>query len=327
VKLKPRIRATAQRTLTKFGPLTLRAASGKGKGGGGGGMDSTLSGQSFMLNINKGFCNSNNSCTVLGGKIGAMFEDGTEADPATGIYIHHVLTFNKQKKATPFLTNCGSSTPLQRPGGKAGFVGSSEDTGREPYVYTTRDGKHNSGYHMSRADTFLANVQLVNYNTAAKRVYVTYDLEWVPGTVGSDTKSALLSVTQCPNARNIRTSTAGPVATTSGAFTFLEAGTILTARGHLHDGGVKVDFRLNNKALCTSAAKYGGEGHTTSVNGRTWETINEMTPCYGPLPVKKGDKLSFSGVYDLKAHPLRASTTGKSAGVMLMGAIYFAPSK
>ena len=48
-------------------------------------MDSTLSGQSFMLNINKGFCNSNNSCTsVLGGKVGAMFEDGTEADPATG---------------------------------------------------------------------------------------------------------------------------------------------------------------------------------------------------------------------------------------------------
>ena len=128
-----------------------------------------------------------------------------------------------------------------------------------------------------------------------------------------------------PNWRvaTIRTSTAGPVATTSGAFTFLEAGTILTARGHLHgitpgsdfddrvltetDGGVKVDFRLNNKALCTSAAKYGGEGHTTSVNGRTWETINEMTPCYGPLPVKKGDKLSFSGVYDLKAHPLYVS--------------------
>ena len=234
-----------------------------------------------------------------------------------------MLTFNQKKKATPFLTNCGSSTPLQRPGGKAGFVGSSEDTGREPYVYTTRDGKHNSGYHMSRTDTFLANVQLVNYNTAAKRVYVTYDLEWVPVTVGSDTKSALLSVTQCPNARNIRTSTAGPVATNSGAFTFLESGTILTARGHLHgmtpgsdfddrvltetDGGVKVDFRLNNKALCTSAAKYGGEGHTTTVNGKTWETINEMTPCYGPLPVKKGDKLSFSGVYDLKAHPLYVS--------------------
>jgi hypothetical protein len=197
-------------------------------------MDSTLSGQSFFLSIDKGFCNGNSSCTVLAGKVGVMFEDGSEADPATGIYIHHVLTSNKQKKATPFLTNCGSTRPLQRPGGKAGFVGSSEDTGTAPYVYTTRDGKLNSGYHMSRTDKFSANAQLVNYNTVAKRVYITYDLEWVPGTVGSDTKSQLLSVTMCPNARNIKLSNTGPVATNSGAFTFLESGTILTARGHLH---------------------------------------------------------------------------------------------
>jgi hypothetical protein len=47
-------------------------------------MDSTLSGDTFMLNINKGFCNGNSSCTVLGGKVGVMFEDGTEADPAAG---------------------------------------------------------------------------------------------------------------------------------------------------------------------------------------------------------------------------------------------------
>jgi hypothetical protein len=70
------------------------------------------------------------------------------------------------------------------------------------------------------------------------------------------------------------------------------------------DGGVKVDFKINNKALCTSKAMYGGEGHTTTINGKTWETINEMTSCDGPFPVKKGDKLSFGGVYDLKAHPL-----------------------
>jgi hypothetical protein len=123
---------------------------------------------------------------------------------------------------------------LARPGGMAGFVGSSEDTGTEPYIYTTRDGRLNSGYHMSKADKFMANVQLVNYNKVAKKVYVTYDLEWIPGTVGSDTKSTLLSVTMCPNARNIRLSDAGPVSTSSGAFTFLESGTILTARGHLH---------------------------------------------------------------------------------------------
>jgi hypothetical protein len=49
-----------------------------------GGTDSTLSGQTWFLNIDKGFCNGNSSCTVLGGKVGVMFEDGTPADPATG---------------------------------------------------------------------------------------------------------------------------------------------------------------------------------------------------------------------------------------------------
>ena len=44
--------------------------------------DSTLGGQSYFLNINKGFCNDQGPCTVLAGKVGVMFEDGTVADPA-----------------------------------------------------------------------------------------------------------------------------------------------------------------------------------------------------------------------------------------------------
>ena len=48
--------------------------------------DSTLGGQSYFLNINKGFCNDQGPCTVLAGKVGVMFEDGTVADPAKGEY-------------------------------------------------------------------------------------------------------------------------------------------------------------------------------------------------------------------------------------------------
>jgi len=47
--------------------------------------DSTLAGQSFFLNIVKGFCNEKGPCTVLGGRVGVMFEDGTEANPAKGV--------------------------------------------------------------------------------------------------------------------------------------------------------------------------------------------------------------------------------------------------
>lgn len=104
-KLQPEIRkgvAGVQRTLTKFGPYTIKASTvaapaggeaGHAHGGGGMGMggDSTLSGQTYILSINKGFCNEAGPCTVYGGRVGVMYEDGTPATPETGVYIHHVL--------------------------------------------------------------------------------------------------------------------------------------------------------------------------------------------------------------------------------------------
>jgi hypothetical protein len=49
--------------------------------------DSTLGGQTFMLSINKGICNeqTNGPCTVFGGNVRILYEDGTDATPATGM--------------------------------------------------------------------------------------------------------------------------------------------------------------------------------------------------------------------------------------------------
>lgn len=54
----------------------------------GGLMDSTTMGQSFFFTIgpDKGFCHTaTKGCTVLGGKVGVMFTDGSPANPATGM--------------------------------------------------------------------------------------------------------------------------------------------------------------------------------------------------------------------------------------------------
>ena len=122
-------------------------------------------------------------------------------------------------------------------GGGTGFVGVGEDNGDSHYLYVTSNGKSNTGYHIGREDKFLANVQLVNYNPQPKRVYVTYDLEWVPGTVGQNTKGILISISQCAG-RSIKLSQTGPTNTTSGKFTFTESGNIISARGHLHGKAV-----------------------------------------------------------------------------------------
>jgi len=169
-----------------------------------------------------------------------------------GIYIHHVLTSDRTKKTAGFLSNCNNpsraATSISAMGG-TGFVGTGEDSGDEPYLYTTPDGKANTGFHIAQTDKFLANVQLVNYNKEAKKVYITYDLEWVPGTVGANTQGILISVTQCPGGR-IKLSQNAPTNTTAGKFTFLQDGNIIAARGHLHGKhtqgkgikGLSIDF-------------------------------------------------------------------------------------
>jgi hypothetical protein len=283
-----------------------------------GGMgDNTLGGQTFALSINKGFCNDDGPCTVYAGKLGVMFEDGTPATPASGIYIHHVLTTDVSKKTDPFLSACnaptraGFSVSSLKPG-STGFVGVGEDSGDHPILYTTSDGSLDAGYHVKKGENFEANVVLVNYNKEPKNVLITYDLEWSPGLVGANTKGMLIAVNQCLGTR-IKTSNTGPTMTKSGEFTFLEGGKLFAARGHLHDGGVQMDLYINGKPSCVSKATYG-EG----IGGSEIKTINSMSMCTDAISIKKGDTLSMGVEYDLKKYPLRKSASGKEAsGVMV----------
>lgn len=119
--------------------------------------------------------------------------------------------------------------------GGTAFVGTGEDSSADGAVYTNEDGTRDSGFHIGPNDKFLAWAQLVNYNAQPKSVYVVYDLEWVPGKLGDDVKTATLTAT-CGGSPIIKLSEAGPTTTNSTQFTFLQDGELLGARGHLHDG-------------------------------------------------------------------------------------------
>jgi len=157
--------------------------------------------------------------------------------------------------------------------------------------------------------------------------------------VGDDVKTATLTAT-CGGSPAIRLSTTGPTNTTSGKFYFMEDGRVLGARGHLHDGGVKVSLYLNDKFTCASDAIYGDRavsgpgmggsemagGHSHGGGGQSSssiKTISAMTPCRGPFPVKKGDTMKLVAEYDLSKHPLRSTEAGKAADVMGMMGISF----
>jgi hypothetical protein len=86
----------------------------------------------------------------------------------------------------------------------------------------------------------------------------------------------------------------------------------------LHDGGINIMLKINDKEVCNSKASYGGEGHVTKTpDGRTWETIRETSTCYDPIKVKKGDKIYMQANYDLDLHPSREM--GGGHGGMSMG--------
>jgi hypothetical protein len=69
------------------------------------------------------------------------------------------------------------------------------------------------------------------------------------------------------------------------------------------DGGTDITMKINGKAVCTSVAKYGGEGHTTNIDGKNWDTLAAMSPCTEAIAVKKGDVMTFEARYDLDVHP------------------------
>lgn len=51
-------------------------------------------------------------------------------------------------------------------------------------MYIDAKGTLPTGYHIRSTDYFNYWAQLVNYNKQPADVYVTFDIEWMPGKVG-----------------------------------------------------------------------------------------------------------------------------------------------
>jgi len=291
-KLTPEVRPNAIHVIQQAGPITL-----KGKG------SSVDSGQqNFMFSIPKDiFCRD---CTVLKGHIGLADANGTQIVPKkdSGVYIHHILTFDGTKKGGSFISSCMNGLGGM-PGAK--FVGSGEDNNNVPVYYTTKDDSHSGGFHIGPSDTFWMNADLVSLNSGSSQIYLTFDMEYLPGQVGQDASETLLTVEACGGSR-LRTSTSGPTNSTSGKYTFTQSGKIVLAKGHLHAGGDRMQLFINNKLVCESKAIYGG------VKGDA--AINEMTLC-PQITVKNGDVMFFTAIYDASKHPIRHETHGGGAGM------------
>jgi len=257
------------------------------------------------------------SCTVLSGQIKITFADGSHANDSMGVYVHHILT-NVMTSMPNFVRTTGLMG--------MGFVGAGDDNGNSGFLYAPRDGSVESGFWIAPTDRFAANVVLVNYNNVPKRVYVNYDLEYLPGHVGKRVKSSLISATGSPIAAP-KTSKLGAVNTTSFGIPFTESGHIILAKGHLHDGGTNMFLKISGKTnfQCVSKASYGlHKGN----KGAETSGIVDMSDCNKePVKITAGDTMVMTAEYDLRAHPPRVTTGGGEASSMGMFRVIFAPDK
>jgi hypothetical protein len=257
--------------------------------------------------------------TVLDAITGVYDDKMKEISNENGLYNHHNVFFDLSGSFLPPIS-CGPSLldifKLKMPINV--FMEGAADTTSNHY--TTPDGKFNSGYYLSKKSDILQMIDIVNYNNEIRTVFTVSEMEYVPGTPVNvlpanaipislgmcDGMSAMKSILE-PMAKG-QTADGKKNFTLSGRdITISRDGYFINWHGHMHDGGDSMVAKINGKEICTSKALYGGAGHEGKApSGESWTSINSMEFCEHnqPTKVKKGDKLTIAGNFDLIKHPL-----------------------
>ncbi|KAK8018155.1 hypothetical protein PG991_007345 [Apiospora marii] len=146
--------------------------------------------------------------------------------------------------------------------------------------------------------------EVLNYNDADEDYFLTFEFEFVPGTVEGfqhltpyylDSSGVCgPSLLTAPN--NATFDTVMP-----GTFTFPQSGYVYAVGGHLEDGGVSLELLSNGAALCEADASYGGSPAYVDWSGTP--RLSSMSVCYGVGNQTAGDQWSVTGHYDLTQHP------------------------
>jgi hypothetical protein len=123
--------------------------------------------------------------TVLKTNSITVYEDDTKADVSNGLYNHHVAVMNLNRGQKMWV-NCGKYPWLDTmvnsmidnvPGSI--LVGGSED--KYGNYYSSNDGTFKSGFYVSPNDKIVMTGDLVNYTNQTKKIYVKYEIDYLPG--------------------------------------------------------------------------------------------------------------------------------------------------
>ncbi|QDS69179.1 hypothetical protein FKW77_000002 [Venturia effusa] len=233
---------------------------------------------------------------------GLEYEDGSDANVATGPYLHHFVIVNNNKPDWV----CGlRSRSMYRPQ----YVYNSGNE-RPPVRLNT---KHKFGMRVDYEDTFSAAGELMNMSNETKIVYATTIYEVIP-----------LDAPGYREATHIRVDVwmcgASDVPAKSGAYKYTSpewkspyAGVMLHSDGHGHDGTTHVALTKNGQEYCDSIQYYGLRNGTflpkdlatqhAANHGAEMQYISDAVACENTGRLEKGDVLQTIAYYDESKYP------------------------
>jgi hypothetical protein len=173
--------------------------------------------------------------TVLRTNASIILKNGAMATIADDLYLHHLLFFSS-KKPVPEVFGC-DGTNIGQPYPFSLFMAGSEDIGGG--VFTSPDGRLNSGYYISKDDTLIMAGDVVNMANTTQHVYAAAEIEYLEGRPPDlmDASILMTNVGQCEG------DVLGAFQAPEGETKFkvngtdmdmLHDGYIITAKGHLH---------------------------------------------------------------------------------------------
>lgn len=159
---------------------------------------------------------------------------------------HHIMGYINDRKVPQFISSCETkSQPSSATHSRA--VRSTNDWSdifgamflnfgndqNAPLYFSTLDSKFPSGVQLESNNTISLQIELVNYNTESREVYIVLDVEYLPGIQRKDVQSVLVNVSCWKPMPVDKTK---EYRLKSQELVIQEDGTLLNARGHLHDG-------------------------------------------------------------------------------------------
>ncbi|KAF2231815.1 hypothetical protein EV356DRAFT_578880 [Viridothelium virens] len=271
------------------------------------------------------------NCYFTAIQAGLEYPNGTVANIDSGAWLHHIVAYDTGLGERDTVCGATGLEPLRV------FA-----SGNERAVVRI-NGNYAYGIKVDTGDTMALLYELMNMSDQDQKYVITITYEWLPATssVGQTYKAAnmaWLDVTGCGDSEV--TAQEGVYTLSSPGWRSTVSGKLLSALGHVHDGGVDVTVYVNGNPVCVSQQLYGRkpgynstmdmDSSTMSASGSALDSmarthISDAGSCANFGEVNVGDELMIEAHYNTNLHPLdmgMGAQAGQPMDIMGISQVY-----